>query len=371
MNRIRFILLIMLVSLATALPIYADRLDGMRALARGEFEVAIKEFLPLAKEGDQDATLALGYAYEQLLIETRKNRGDSKAVADAAIRELEPLAQAQNKEAQYRLAYIYGFLSDEKEKFQWLLRAATQEHAMAQWELGNMYEIGSLTPTGRGSFKLDRDYYEARKWFEKSANNGENLGMESLGRLYANGEGVTKNFPLALAWFQKAIDKGNDGGALTALGSMYETGKGVPKNQIRANELYKKAAALGDRSAKRLVENQPLADKGNADAQYHIAEMWLGGHGVVEDIDKALSLLNKAADSGQVQAIERLGHMYREGWKVPQDYVEAHKWYNIAASLGDDRAKYERDALTKLMTPSQIAEAQKLAREWMERRTGH
>jgi hypothetical protein len=48
--------------------------------------------------------------------------------------------------------------------------------------------------------------------------------------------------------------------------------------------------------------------------------------------------------------------------------VEAHKWANLAASraTGDDREKYAefRDDLVKLMTPAQIAEAQKLAREW-------
>ena len=144
--------------------------------------------------------------------------------------------------------------------------------------------------------------------------------------------------------------------------------RGVPKDQIRANELYKKAAALGESVAKTLLENQPLADKGNADAQYWIAEMWLGGHEVVEDIDKAISFLNKAADGGQVRAIETLGYMYKEGWKVPQDFLLGHKWYNVAAALGSDKAKVERDAVAKLMTPSQIAEAQRFAREWMATR---
>ena len=51
-----------------------------------------------------------------------------------------------------------------------------------------------------------------------------------------------------------------------------------------------------------------------------------------------------------------------------QDYVLAHMWYNLAASrsTGEERKKSAdlRDALARLMTPAQIAEAQRLAREW-------
>ncbi|TAK06102.1 sel1 repeat family protein [bacterium] len=90
--------------------------------------------------------------------------------------------------------------------------------------------------------------------------------------------------------------------------------------------------------------------------------------GLVEDIDEALRLINRAADKFHARAISTLGFMYKEGWKVPQDYVTAHKWYNIGASLGDDKAKYERDDVAKKMMPSQLADAQKLAREWMEAR---
>jgi uncharacterized protein len=63
--------------------------------------------------------------------------------------------------------------------------------------------------------------------------------------------------------------------------------------------------------------------------------------------------------------------MYDEGRGVPQDYVQAHKWYNLAASRFPtsakefrDRAVGNRDAIAAKMTPAQIAEAQKLAREW-------
>ena len=60
--------------------------------------------------------------------------------------------------------------------------------------------------------------------------------------------------------------------------------------------------------------------------------------------------------------------MYDQGRGVPQDYVQAHKWMNLAASrqTGEERQRSadRRDTLARLMTPAQLAEAQRLAREW-------
>jgi len=54
---------------------------------------------------------------------------------------------------------------------------------------------------------------------------------------------------------------------------------------------------------------------------------------------------------------------------VTQDYVQAHIWYNIAAALGLKIGRKSRDLLAKTMSPEQIAEAQKLAREWKSKKT--
>ena len=58
------------------------------------------------------------------------------------------------------------------------------------------------------------------------------------------------------------------------------------------------------------------------------------------------------------------------GRGVAQDYVQAHMWYNLAASRmlaggNRDKAVNNRDKVETGMTPAQVAEAQKLAREWM------
>jgi TPR repeat protein len=60
--------------------------------------------------------------------------------------------------------------------------------------------------------------------------------------------------------------------------------------------------------------------------------------------------------------------LYFEGDGVIEDFVEAYKWSNLAAAQGDKRAKGRRDDVTKKMTIEQIAEAQKLSREWLDNR---
>ncbi len=63
--------------------------------------------------------------------------------------------------------------------------------------------------------------------------------------------------------------------------------------------------------------------------------------------------------------------MYAEGKGVLQDYVTAHMWFNLSASRateaeGRDSAAKNRDELAAKMTPDQIAEAQRMAREWVQ-----
>ena len=61
-----------------------------------------------------------------------------------------------------------------------------------------------------------------------------------------------------------------------------------------------------------------------------------------------------------------MGHMYEYGKGVPQDYTEAMKWANLAAAQNQENATKLRDFLAEQhMTPNQIAEAQRLAREWV------
>ena len=80
--------------------------------------------------------------------------------------------------------------------------------------------------------------------------------------------------------------------------------------------------------------------------------------------DAALTQWRAAANAGDRQAMLALGRLYVQGLGVLQDYVEAHKWLNLAASRGEAAALNERDALAEKMTPVQIATAQERAVAW-------
>jgi len=109
---------------------------------------------------------------------------------------------------------------------------------------------------------------------------------------------------------------------------------------------------------------RPFAEQGIAQAQSNLGVMYHKGEGIPQDYAKAVVWFRKAAEQGIAQAQSNLGVMYGKGEGAPQDYVEAHKWLNLAATTGDKKAIENREILAKKMTPAQIAEAQRLAREW-------
>jgi len=116
------------------------------------------------------------------------------------------------------------------------------------------------------------------------------------------------------------------------------------------------------------------ATKGNATAQFSLGAMnYPIGDPVFDEskgnLPEALVWYRRAADQGDVDSQVALGMAYEGGIGVLQDYVEAYKWYNLAAARtkdADSRAMdiKSRDDVALKMTPTQIAEGQKLAREW-------
>jgi uncharacterized protein len=75
------------------------------------------------------------------------------------------------------------------------------------------------------------------------------------------------------------------------------------------------------------------------------------------------AVLGEANASGDV--LFQLGMMYSTGGSVPADYVSAHKWFNLAAIRGNKDAIRLRQEIAELMTGSEIAAAQRAARDWL------
>ena len=128
-----------------------------------------------------------------------------------------------------------------------------------------------------------------------------------------------------------------------------------------------KAAQRGD-YATALREWTPLAEQGNAAAQFSLGVMYDNGHGVPQDYKAAVKLYRLAAEQGYANAQFNLGVMYLNGYGFPQDYIRAHMWSNIAYANGYKDASSEmRDIAAKRMSPTAIETAQRLARECMAR----
>ncbi len=87
-------------------------------------------------------------------------------------------------------------------------------------------------------------------------------------------------------------------------------------------------------------EMKPLAEQGNASAQYNLGFMYGNGEGVTQDYAEAVRWYRRAAEQGHAGAQTSLGVMYDKGQGVPQDYAEAVKWYTKAAERGVALAQY-------------------------------
>jgi TPR repeat protein len=113
-----------------------------------------------------------------------------------------------------------------------------------------------------------------------------------------------------------------------------------------------------------LREWQPLTEQGDARAQFYFGLLYENGDGVPLDYAKARQWYEKAAAQGDAKAQLYLGLQSSFGQGVPMDLVEAYMWYSLAAGNGNAHAPGYRDDLARQMTPAQITEAQKRAREW-------
>jgi len=102
-------------------------------------------------------------------------------------------------------------------------------------------------------------------------------------------------------------------------------------------------------------------------AQSNLGLMYKFGLGVNQDYRAAFNWIRKAAEQGYAKAQNNLGVSSDSGQGVTQDYVQDHKWHNIAGANGEESGRKNRGIIEKLMTSEQIAKAQKLAREWMEK----
>jgi TPR repeat protein len=81
-------------------------------------------------------------------------------------------------------------------------------------------------------------------------------------------------------------------------------------------------------------------------------------------IEAPEALLTKNASADELY---RIGLIYSEGMDVAIDLVQAHKWFNLAATRGHRDAKLCRLEMAEMMPQADVLKAQKTAREWMKK----
>ena len=116
---------------------------------------------------------------------------------------------------------------------------------------------------------------------------------------------------------------------------------------------------------------RPFAENGDVSAAFLLGGLYYEGRGVAANPREAVRLWHQAANKGDTGSQYSLGLAYAGGRGVPQDFVQAHMWFNLAAAgtEGVDQGMTQkvrdlREGIAKSMTLAQVAEAQRLAREW-------
>ena len=161
------------------------------------------------------------------------------------------------------------------------------------------------------------------------------------------------------------------------LGVMYGNGRGgFPTRPKRSGQVaIEVSRAKESREAQSLIRasyqkwHKQAEEQGDSYAQRFLGAIFYLGLGVTQDYAEAAKWYKKAAEQGDSGAQNILGAMYERGKGIPKDYVEAYKWFSISGESGNGYGHEYREKIGKRkMTPDQIAEAQRLAKEWVEKK---
>ena len=149
----------------------------------------------------------------------------------------------------------------------------------------------------------------------------------------------------ALGLARTAAEEG-DASAQSLLGHLYDEGHGVEHDGSEAMTWYHRAAEGGDPHGQYMVGRE--------------AERW-------SDLTTAARWYRLAAEQGHDVAQFKLGEFHRAGQGANRDYVEAYSWYVLSSRQGDADAAAAMEGLRGLMSPNQIAEANRRADERLRR----
>lgn len=243
-----------------------------------------------------------------------------------------------------------GWLSNWLYLARWVKGVTENEVGLADTQAEHWFQTGAQHQSGRG---VTQNYVEAIKWFRKAAEQNHAEAQYRLGNCYWENyvEGVKQDYFEAIKWYRRAANQ-NHGRAQYRLGVCYTKGFGVQKDEVEAVSWYLKAA-----------------NQNHDRAQYKLGNRYAQGRGVERDYAESVKWYRRAAEQGFSWTYPVLGFIYSdlmqhkyEGFRqaIPQDFCEAYKFLKLYAH----GAKYLAQLASK-MTPAEIEEGERRCREFL------
>jgi len=360
--------------------------EAIDAYNREDYKTSYRLIRPLAKKGFAQAQYNLGVLY-------LKGKG-VKANLIKAKKLFEFAAEQGVVKAQNKLALMHvkgiGVVKDFNKAIEWWNLAAAQGNGKAQTNLGWMYEMGKGVP---------KDSQKAVNWYQLASNQGIAIAQKKLNLLldqtkkplqenntnskdFKSFEEI-KNLHSITASLRSELEKikSEQANAIEATNQGKAKGKQEQLTSIIDNSSKLKAGRdsfrenkldvdLFDTAINSLGRKEfttalqlftDLANRGMAEAQINLGMMFESGQGVLQNFDEAIKWYQLAASQGLIQAQEKLnllvskaaaaqvnfglGVAFENGQGVPQDIMEAIRWYQLAADQGLIKAQEKLNLL--------------------------
>jgi uncharacterized protein len=294
-------------------------------------------------------------------------------------------------EAQYEVGLMYanglGTAQSIQQAVAWIQRAAKQGLASAQFLLATRYEQGvgvelsasqamlwfaraaeqghQKAVLRQGKLLAQAHPQDAAQHYRSAAAAGQAEGQYALAQAYAEGQGLAKDSLAAAHWYRAAAEQGL-APAQHALAQLLAKGQGLAPDLEEALHWYRKAAghnhvaaqvaivqmewagtikARGQGRSKRKTASPErrgeelrwvrAAEAGNADARYHLGQMYELGLAMEADSDQAQRWYQTAAQAGHAQAQLALARLLER-----RSSQEAVLWYRRAAEQGEAQAQF-------------------------------
>lgn len=329
------------------------------------YSMALSERINIAKQGDFEEQIMLGYAYRDGTAGAEKSEDEYEYWHKIAFNDSMKAAEQGDAIAQCNLGkcfdMAYGINEDIEEAIYWFEKAAEQGNSNAMWQLKNIYEDETSEFYDENTEEYVLKYLEfhdenkANYWEKKydarlaeeavekfhklkeAAKQGDACKQSELGARYFNGSGVEKNTENGDLWlkrafsgFKKAAEQG-DARAQIQVGQCYWYGKGVQKDRQIALIWYKRAA-----------------EQGNNEAMMHISLCYK----TEENDSEYRHWLKKAAEQGNEYALAKIGFdksmkEFKEILERSGDWEEKRK--NFIAAFDEPLDKEPQDGFRNIM----------------------